>query len=112
MLYINLFLTPIRRIIDFIEQFQNGMSGFKRFCEILDTEPEPELPDAKEAPVLHGDIRFQNVSFMYEADEEDEAPTEVLSNIDLTIPSGKTVAFGRSLRQRQNNALPFDSPFL
>ena len=69
------------------------MSGFKRFCEILDTEPEPELPDVKEAPVLHGDIRFQNVSFMYEADEEDEAPTEVLSNIDLTIPSGKTVAF-------------------
>lgn len=93
MLYINLFLTPIRRIIDFIEQFQNGMSGFKRFCEILDTEPEPELPDAKVAPVLHGDIKFHNVSFMYEADEEDGAPTEVLSNINLTIPSGKTVAF-------------------
>lgn len=43
--------------------------------------------------MLHGDIKFHNVSFMYEADEEDGAPTEVLSNINLTISSGKTVAF-------------------
>lgn len=93
MLYINLFLTPIRRIIDFIEQFQNGMSGFKRFCEILDTQPEPELPDAKEAPLLHGDIAFCNVSFQYDADDDEETPTEVLTDINLTIPSGKTVAF-------------------
>ena len=93
MLYINLFLTPIRRIIDFIEQFQNGMSGFKRFCEILDTQPEPELPDAKEAPLLHGDIAFCNVSFQYDADDGEETPTEVLTDINLTIPSGKTVAF-------------------
>ena len=93
MLYLNLFLTPIRRIIDFIEQFQNGMSGFKRFCEILDTQPEPELPDAKEAPLLHGDIAFCNVSFQYDADDDEETPTEVLTDINLTIPSGKTVAF-------------------
>ena len=93
MLYINLFLTPIRRIIDFIEQFQNGMSGFKPFCEILDTQPEPELPDAKEAPLLHGDIAFCNVSFQYDADDDEETPTEVLTDINLTIPSGKTVAF-------------------
>ncbi|MEG2814368.1 MAG: ABC transporter ATP-binding protein, partial [Oscillospiraceae bacterium] len=46
MLYINMFLLPIHKIIDFVEQFQNGMSGFKRFCEIMDTKPEYEKPDA------------------------------------------------------------------
>ena len=87
-LYINLFLTPIRRIIDFIEQFQNGMSGFKRYLEILDEEPEPESPDAVDAGQVTGNIDFNHVSFNY-----GEGNKNVLSDINLHIRAGSTVAF-------------------
>lgn len=88
MLYINLFLTPIRRIIDFIEQLQNGMSGFERYCEIMDTKSETESPDALDAAHLDGNITFDDVTFTY---EEDGAA--VLSHVSLSVPAGKTVAF-------------------
>lgn len=86
-LYINLFLTPIRQIINFIEQFQNGMSGFKRYIEILNVVPEPETPGAVDVQNVEGSIRFQNVSFTYGEGKE------ILSNVNLEIPKGKTVAF-------------------
>ena len=88
MLYINLFLTPIRRIIDFIEQLQNGMSGFERYCEIMDTKSETESPDALDIAHLDGNITFDDVTFTY---EEDGAA--VLSHVSLSVPAGKTVAF-------------------
>lgn len=87
-LYINLFLDPIRTLINFTEQFQKGMTGFERFCEIIDTEPEvQDRPNAMEAGRLHGDIVFNNVSFAY-----DDAEEHVLDNINLRIPALKTVA--------------------
>ncbi|MFZ2539689.1 MAG: ABC transporter ATP-binding protein [Oscillospiraceae bacterium] len=87
LLYINLFLTPIKKIIGFIEQYQNGMSGFKRFIEILEAEPEPESPNAIDVKSVNGTIKFNNVSFAYGQGKE------ILSGINLEIPQGKTVAF-------------------
>lgn len=88
LLYINVFLTPIRRIIDFIEQYQNGMSGFKRFLEILYANPEKENPNAVDVPHVDGDIKFDQVTFSYSEDER-----TVLSQISLNIKHGQTVAF-------------------
>lgn len=86
-LYINMFLDPIRTLINFTEQFQKGMTGFSRVCEILDIEPEiQDSPDAVDAGFLKGDIEFQDVSFCYEADQP------VLEKIELQIPAGKTLA--------------------
>lgn len=87
-LYINLFLDPIRTLINFTEQFQKGMTGFERFCEIIDTEPEvQDRPNAIEAGRLQGNIVFDNVSFAY-----DDADEHVLENINLEIPALKTIA--------------------
>ena len=86
-LYINTFLNPIQKLVDFTEQFQKGMSGFERFLSILNTKPE--IKDAKNAKVLEkvkGHITFEKVSFGY---DEEEA---ILSNVDLEIEAGKTVA--------------------
>lgn len=88
LLYINMFLGPVRRIIDFIEQYQNGMSGFQRFVEIMDAEPEEESPNAKEVSEVLGNISFDNVSFAYGDDGR-----KVLSDINLEIKHGQTVAF-------------------
>lgn len=86
-LFINVFLSPIDKLVNFTESFQRGMSGFERFIEILDTKPEIEdSEDAVELTDVQGEIRFNNVSFSY------NDKTEVLRNINLTIPKGKTVA--------------------
>lgn len=86
-LFINVFLSPIDKLVNFTEQFQKGMAGFERFLEILNTKPEIEdSEDAEELTDVQGEIRFCNVSFSY------NDKTEVLRNINLTIPKGKTVA--------------------
>lgn len=86
-LFINVFLSPIDKLVNFTEQFQRGMSGFERFLEILNTKPEIEDSDnAVELTDVQGEIKFNNVSFSY------NDKTEVLRNINLTIPKGKTVA--------------------
>jgi len=86
-LFINVFLNPIDKLVNFTEQFQKGMAGFERFLEILNTKPEIEdSQDAEELTDVQGEIRFNNVSFSY----NDKA--EVLRNINLVIPKGKTVA--------------------
>ena len=86
-LFINVFLSPIDKLVNFTEQFQRGMSGFERFLEILNTKPEIEdSDDAVELTDVQGEIKFNNVSFSY------NDKTEVLRNINLTIPKGKTVA--------------------
>ena len=87
-LYISVFTDPIRTLIDFTEQFQNGYSGFERFMEIMSIEPDIEdSEDAIEAPVLKGDICFQNVSFAY----NDSTP-EVLSHVSMNVPAGSYMA--------------------
>lgn len=88
LLYISVFTDPVRTLIDFTEQFQNGYTGFERFQEILDIEPDiQDSPDAAELPPAKGDIVFDNVSFHYESNSE-----EVLNHVSLTIPAGAYIA--------------------
>ena len=85
-LYISVFTDPVRTLIDFTEQFQNGYSGFERFCEIMEIEPDiKDRADAKELTDVRGDITFEDVSFQYEENTE-----QVLQHINLTVPAGST----------------------
>ncbi len=88
-LYMAMLLKPINRFISLFEQLQNGMTGFARFCEIMDCEDEPELENAEELTDVKGDIRFENVSFSYPTGDTGKG---VLKNLSLNIESGKTVA--------------------
>lgn len=84
---INLFLSPINTLIRFMEQFQNGITGFERFIEILDNEPELDKENAISVARLSGDIEFKNVNFGYEEGRD------VLKGISVKIEKGKTFAF-------------------
>lgn len=88
LLYVNTLLTSIRRIVEFTEQFQRGMTGIERFCEVMD---EPILihdqKGAKPLPLVRGAVCFSHVGFRY-ADHLDE----VLHDINLTVQPGDTVA--------------------
>ena len=87
-LYINVFTDPIKTLIDFTEQFQNGYSGFERFVEILNIEPDIEdRPEAVCVENVKGNIKFENVSFKY-----DEGTDTVLNGVNLNIRAGQYVA--------------------
>ncbi len=86
-LFVNIFMTPIRNLINLIEQLQDGMSGFKRFCELVDTPTEEDAPNAIDLSDVKGGIEFDHVTFSYTDDNR-----EVLSDISLSIAPGKTVA--------------------
>ncbi len=87
-LYINMFLQPVRTLIQFNEQLQQGMTGFLRMCQILDTEPEiQDLPNAIDVGLLRGNIRFEDVSFKYK-----DADEPVLDDFSLDIKAKHTVA--------------------
>lgn len=89
LLYVSVVLPPIDRLINFTEQFTQGMASFERFTEILDIKPQIEdKPDAAPIVVTHGDIDFDDVSFSYETDDE----TIVIDHLDLHIPGGCKVA--------------------
>lgn len=83
---IGLFISPVMTLIAFVEQYQNGVTGFSRFIEILDEPIEKENANAIDIDTLEGKIEFKNVSFSY----NDEVG--VLNNINFTIEKGKTVA--------------------
>ena len=86
-LYINIFINPIEVLVEFTEMFQKGFSGFKRFLEVMDTEPEiVDSPDAKPLQDVKGVIDYNDVSFSYEKNET------VLSHIQIHIDAGRTVA--------------------
>lgn len=88
-LYINFFMEPIKRLTNFTQQFQDGMSGFERFLEILDIPPK--IKDVKNPTVLNdvkGEIKVENVEFSYDDDDE----SKVLHNINIDIKSGTTMA--------------------
>ncbi len=88
LLYIHVFTDPIRTLVDFTEQFQNGYTGFERFREIMDIEPDiQDSPDAVELHKVKGDITFENVSFRYK-----ENNTDVLNHINLKVDAGSYVA--------------------
>ena len=86
LLYVKMFIQPIRKLINFTEQYQNGMTGFERFMEIINEETEVEADNPVELKNVVGNIEIENVSFKYENDNE------VLSNLTLTVEAGKTVA--------------------
>lgn len=87
-LYVNFFMQPIRRLTQFAEQFQDGMTGFKRFTEIMDIKPDiVDKEDAIELKDVSGKIEFKNVSFSYNNGED-----TVLRDLNMTIEPGKTVA--------------------
>jgi len=86
-LYLNILFRPIEKISALLELYPKGMAGFKRFVELMDTEPDIQnRPDAIEAPPLKGNIEFRNVTFGYEKDRK------VLKNLSLSIKAGTTVA--------------------
>ena len=88
LLYIGVFTEPIRTLIDFTEQFQNGYSGFERFMEIMNIEPDiADAPNAEELQNVKGDISFENVTFAY----NDHSDT-VLNGVNLEVPAGAYMA--------------------
>lgn len=88
LLYINNFTEPIKKLINFTEQFQNGYSGYERFLEVLDIEPDiKDAPDAVSLDKAKGDILFDNVSFRYEENQD-----TVLSHLDLHVNAGDYLA--------------------
>ena len=86
LLFVSLFLAPIKKLVQFVEQFQSGMTGFKRFLELMEVEAEDENEDAVVLESVEGDIKFKNVGFKYDEN------TRVFRNINLHIEKGKTVA--------------------
>ncbi|MCQ2423409.1 MAG: ABC transporter ATP-binding protein/permease [Clostridia bacterium] len=87
LLYINMFMNPVRRLVGFIEQYQNGMTGFKRFTDIIDEKPETDKPDAAVLENVRGEIEFNNVSFRY----SDEG-RQILSGLSFKVAAGRTLA--------------------
>ena len=83
---VNLFINPVNTLIGFMEQFQNGVSGFKRFLEIMDEAPEQDAPGAKTLDNVQGVIEFKNVTYAYD-------PTkEVLHDVSLRLEKGRKLA--------------------
>ena len=87
-LYISTFLNPINRLVSLFEQFQQGITGFVRFNEIIEQYEEPELPDAIDMPGLKGDISFNDVSFKYQnSDAKDKSLVISHLNRLLVLPA-------------------------
>jgi len=92
-LYVTMFISPIRRLIQFFEQYQDGMTGLRRFTELMDVESEEECEDPVDPGVLRGDIRFDNVSFAYKrSDAPDGENPPVISGLSLEIRAGLKIA--------------------
>lgn len=85
-LYISIFTSPIKRLIGFVEQYQNGMTGFSRFCEIMDYPVEKDSADAVDIENVGGKIEFKNVGFSYDEGKN------VLKDLSFTVEQGKTLA--------------------
>ncbi len=86
-LYIGIFISPIQILVELAEMMQKGLSGFKRFVAVMETEPEiVDAPDAVELKDVKGHVTYEDVSFHYNDDEE------VLSHVSFDIPAGRSVA--------------------
>lgn len=83
---VNMFIGPVMTLIGFMEQFENGITGFERFCEIMDAEPEKDAEGAQDAGVLEGRIEFKDVTYGYDESKD------VLRNVSLSIGKGKKFA--------------------
>lgn len=88
LLYINNFTEPVKKLVNFTEQFQNGYSGYERFVEIMNIAPDiKDKEDAKSLDRVQGEIQFENVSFHYSENKEN-----VLSHVNLDVKPGEYVA--------------------
>ncbi len=86
-LYIGVFISPIKILVELTEMLQKGFSGFERFLEVIDTDPDiKDLPNAEEMSDPHGDIALDDVSFFYEKNEK------VLHHVSMNIAAGSSVA--------------------
>ena len=87
-LYIGIFISPIQILVELMEMMQKGLSGFRRFLDVMETEPEiKDAPDAVELKDVKGRVCYEDVSFHYSDDE-----VTVLSHVSIEIPAGKSVA--------------------
>lgn len=87
-LYVTTFVTPIRKLSAFVEQFLQGMAGFGRFVELMCTDPEiRDAEDAVDVGTVQGNIDLENVTFAY-----GDGKPNVLENVNLSVPAGETVA--------------------
>ena len=85
---IGIFISPIQILVELIETMQKGLSGFRRFLDVIETEPEiKDAPDAKELTNVHGRVCYEDVSFHYSDDD-----TSVLSHVSFEIPAGRSIA--------------------
>ena len=88
LLYINNFIEPVKKLVNFTEMFQNGFTGFERFDEIMNIAPDIEdAEDAVDVGELKGDVKFEDVSFQY-----DDGAEDVLRNLNLQVKAGEYVA--------------------
>ncbi|MBE6557333.1 MAG: ABC transporter ATP-binding protein [Ruminococcaceae bacterium] len=88
LMFVTTLLTSIRRIVEFAEQFQRGMTGIERFCEVMDVEPDiQDDRNAVELEGVQGEVTFRDVSFRYETETEN-----VLTHLDLTVRAGESIA--------------------
>lgn len=87
-LYISIFISPIQILVELIEMMQKGLAGFRRFLDVMETEPEiVDAPDAKPLVNVKGRVSYEDVSFHYSDDN-----TSVLSHVSFEIPAGKSIA--------------------
>ena len=88
LMFVTTLLTSIRRIVEFTEQFQRGMTGIERFYEIMDVEPEiTDAKDAAKAKDVKGNVEFRNVTFHYETEKKN-----VLTSLNLSVKAGESIA--------------------
>lgn len=87
-LYIGIFISPVQILVELTEMIQKGLSGFRRFLAVVETEPEiVDAPDARPLTDVKGDVSYENVSFHYSDDD-----TLVLNQISFQIPAGRSIA--------------------
>jgi len=87
-MFVSTLITSIRRIVEFAEQFQRGMTGIERFSEIMDTEPEiVDRQNAEKLTDVKGEVKFSDVSFSYETEKK-----KVLAHVNLTVRAGESIA--------------------
>ena len=95
---VNMFISPVMTLINFMEQYQNGVTGFERFLEIIDEEPERDAADAEDIGEVEGHIELRNLTYHYDVydengkKDEDASARDVLTDVSLNIPKGKTFA--------------------
>lgn len=86
LLYIKMFMSPIRKLISFVEQYQSGVTGFKRYLELMDVEPEKDKENAVVLNNVEGNIEFKNVGFKYDKNNH------ILQDISFKVKAGQTLA--------------------